>query len=302
MSIEIFGFRALWSPYFLISMLILTALFFLLATKWRRRFKENEPLTKRQVFLFITAMVLTYAVKGSPIDLLGHILFSVHMIQMAIFYLVIPALFIVAIPSYMWRALLRVPIVKQLFLFFTKPLIALIVFNGIFSFYHIPAIFDTVKIDVYLHAAYTSLLFILAIFMWWPIVNQLGEQYRISGLKKVGYIFGAGILLTPACALIIFSDTPMYDTFYNGGAWLKAMELCVPASTLQNLASIGLTGPELFTNMPPLEDQQVGGVVMKVIQELVYAFVLGKVFFEWYNRERAEEEALNASLYEPKNV
>ena len=33
-------------------------------------------------------MVILYIVKGSPVDLLGHILFSVHMVQMALLLLV----------------------------------------------------------------------------------------------------------------------------------------------------------------------------------------------------------------------
>ncbi|KIL47591.1 cytochrome c oxidase assembly factor CtaG [Jeotgalibacillus campisalis] len=302
MSIEIFGFQALWSPYFLISMIVLTVLFFLLATKWRHRFKDSEPLTKKQIVLFLTAMVITYIVKGSPIDLLAHIMFSVHMIQMGIFYLLIPPLFIVAVPSYMWKAVIRNRFVRPFFRFFTMPIIALILFNGVFSFYHIPLIFDTIKVDEVLHAGYTALLLSLAFFMWWPLVNQVEDEYRLSGLKKIGYIFADGILLTPACALIIFADAPMYETFYNGGAWLEAMALCVPAGTLQSLASLGLTGPELFSNMPPLDDQQTGGVVMKIIQEIVYGVVLAQVFFDWYRREKDEGDLLNASYYKTEQV
>ncbi|TDL35157.1 cytochrome c oxidase assembly factor CtaG [Jeotgalibacillus sp. S-D1] len=298
MSIEIFGFRALWSPYFLLAIVVLTALFFLLATKWKHRFKDNESLTRKQIVLFSTAMILIYIVKGSPLDLLAHILFSVHMIQMAVFYLVIPPLLIVAVPNYMWKSLINHRFVRPLFKFFTKPIIALILFNGMFSFYHIPLIFDAIKTDEVLHAGFTSVLLMLAFFMWWPLVNRVEDEYRLSGVKKIGYIFADGILLTPACALIIFSDTPMYDTFYNGGAWLQAMALCVPAGTLQGLT--GITGPELFNNMPPLEDQQLGGVVMKIIQEIVYGIVLAQVFFEWYRRDKEEGDALNASLYKEK--
>jgi len=115
MSIQIFGFQALWSPYFLLSMIALTVLFFLLATKWKHRFADHEPLTKKQIILFSVAMITTYIVKGSPIDLLAHILFSVHMVQMAIFYLVIPPLFIIAIPNYMWKAVIRNRFVQPIF-------------------------------------------------------------------------------------------------------------------------------------------------------------------------------------------
>ncbi|TFE03612.1 cytochrome c oxidase assembly factor CtaG [Jeotgalibacillus sp. R-1-5s-1] len=302
MSISIFGFQALWSPYFFIALTLLTVLFFLAATKWRHKFKDSRPLTKKETILFLTAMITIYIIKGSPVDVWGHILFSVHMVQMGIFYLLVPPLLIAAIPNYMWKTFLNIPVLKQVFNFLTKPLVALIVFNGAFSFYHIPLIFDTIKVDMVLHSVVTGSIFILAFCMWWPLVNTLEGEYKLSGLKKVGYIFADGILLTPACALIIFASSPMYETFFNGGAWLEAMALCVPAGTLQGLQSIGVTGPELFSNMPPLEDQQVGGVIMKIIQEIIYGYILAQVFFEWYRKEKSEEDALNASLYEAREL
>ncbi|PPA72170.1 cytochrome c oxidase assembly factor CtaG [Jeotgalibacillus proteolyticus] len=302
MSIKIFGFQALWSPYFFVSLAVLTVLFFLLATKWRHRFKDSEPLTRKQIILFASAMLLTYIVKGSPLDVYAHILFAVHMAQMALLYLVIPPLLIKAIPAYMWKAVINIRIIRPLFRFFTQPIIALILFNGIFSVYHMPIVFDAVKVDAALHGGYTTLLLMLSLFMWWPLVNTVEDEYRLSGIKKLGYIFGAGILLTPACALIIFSDSPMYSTFYHGGSWLQAMALCVPAGTLDSLSFSGLTGPELFSSMDPLYDQRLGGIVMKIIQEIVYGIVLSQVFFEWYRREKEEGEKFNAAFYEAKRV
>ncbi len=121
--------------------------------------------------------------------------------------------------------------------------------------------------------------------MWWPLVNKLSDYQTLNGLKKVGYIFADGILLTPACALIIFADTPMYATFSDPHAWGEAMKLCVPPSTL---ASLNLSGPELFNSMSLIHDQQLGGVLMKVIQEVVYGTILGQVFFEWYRKDQAD--------------
>ncbi|MGS2776713.1 cytochrome c oxidase assembly factor CtaG [Robertmurraya sp. GLU-23] len=287
MSLDIFGFRALWSPFFLILLLVILASYFLVTTKYRTHFQQSEALTRKQWINFVSAILLLYVVKGSPIDLLGHIMFYVHMIQMAILYLVIPILFIYGIPPWVWRSILTRPIIKPLFDFFTKPLIALILFNGVFSFYHVPNIFDIVKTDMWLHAVYTSILFLLAICMWWPLVNELEEYETLNGLKKVGYIFADGILLTPACALIIFADTPMYSTFSDPNAWASALELCVPSTTL---ASLNLSGPEMFNSMSLLEDQQTGGVLMKVIQEVVYGLILAQVFFSWFKKEQTIDE------------
>jgi putative membrane protein len=289
MPISIFGFPALWSPYFIGVLLLVTVLYFLVTVKWRGFFKESERLTKRQGLLFLSAMLILYAIKGSPLDLLGHIMMTYHMLQMAVLYLVVPPLLIKAVPWWIWRSLMAIPVVKQLFSFSSRPLLALILFNGMFSFYHIPLIFDFIKMNETLHGLYTVVLFFFAICMWWPLVNEQPTGKGLDGLKKVGYIFANGILLTPACALIIFASAPLYATYSDGASWLKAMELCVPSSTLSNL---NLSGPELFSNMAVVEDQKTGGIIMKVVQEIVYGFILAQVFFEWVRKEEEDADKL----------
>lgn len=76
MSIGIFGFQALWSPFFLGFLFFVTFLYFSFFTKWRNKFEESEPLSKRQALLFNCAMAILYAVKGSPPDVMGHIMLS----------------------------------------------------------------------------------------------------------------------------------------------------------------------------------------------------------------------------------
>ncbi|HYK75197.1 MAG TPA: cytochrome c oxidase assembly factor CtaG [Pseudoneobacillus sp.] len=284
-SLSMFGFRAMWSPIFFISLFVLTVLFFIVTHYKRSWFNESEPLKRSEAILFVTAMIVLYLTKGGPLDLMGHLMFYAHMIQMGVLYLVIPPIFIVAIPNWVWRRILNFRLIKPVFSFFTKPLIALILFNGLFSFYHIPLIFDVIKTNMWSHAGYTVFLFIFAIFMWWPLMNRLPEYQSISGLMKVGYIFANGILLTPACGLIIFADNPMYATYSDPSAWMEALKLCVPVTTL---ASLNLSGPEVFNSMPLIEDQRLGGVIMKIIQEIVYGVVLGQTFFSWYRKEQAE--------------
>ena len=66
------------------SFVAVVLLYFLITVKWRHRFENSVTLTKNQIMFFLSGMVTLYIVKGSPVDLLGHILFSVHMAQMAV--------------------------------------------------------------------------------------------------------------------------------------------------------------------------------------------------------------------------
>lgn len=280
MSIAIFGFRALWSPYYFSILVILSIGYFLFIKKFGPYITGNRELTKRQVIYFLSAILLLYIVKGSPIDLMSHIMFSVHMVQMAILYLLIPPLFIIAIPVWLWRWILKGKRIQWFYSFFQQPLVALLNFNIFFSFYHIPFVFDHVNTNMWLHTGYTLLLFTFAFFMWFPLVHQIPEKESLSGIQKVAYIFGSGILLTPACALIIFANQPLYLSFYNPKSWSDAISLCVSGSTLS-----GLSGPEMFSGLSAIEDQQLGGVLMKIIQEIILGYMLGVIFFTWYRKE-----------------
>ena len=90
MPISIFGFQALWSPYLIGILVFLTVVYFLVTVTWRKDFKVSEPLKKSEAVSFLLGMIVLYSVKGSPIDLLGHIMFTMHMTQMALLLLLVP--------------------------------------------------------------------------------------------------------------------------------------------------------------------------------------------------------------------
>lgn len=289
MPLSIFGFQALWSPYFIGVLTFLTAVYFLITVVWRKDFKVSEPLRKSEAIYFVTAILLLYIIKGSPIDLMSHIMFTMHMVQMAFLLLLIPIFIIKGIPWWVWKIVVEAPVVRKIFKIFTHPIMGVFGFVLMFSVYHIPVIFDAIKLDETFHGIFTFLLFVSAFFMYWPLLNNVEGQYKMKSLYKVGYIIANAVLITPACALIIFAPEPMYATYSDGETWLKAMELCVPVTTLSGLT---LSGPELFSSMTPIGDQQMGGVLMKILQEIIFAVILFKVFRQWWKEEHTNEDAI----------
>src|SRR5690625_741323 len=103
LDLQIFGFRGLWSPYFATYLLSLALLYYLVTGPLRKKFGGTEkPTIKNQIY-FYTGMVILYTVKGSPVDLLSHIMLSAHMIQLAIYFLVFPIFIIKGIPVWIWE-------------------------------------------------------------------------------------------------------------------------------------------------------------------------------------------------------
>src|SRR5690625_2358322 len=91
LDIQIFGFRALWSPLFLTFIICISIAYFLITGPMRDRFDKKlpAPIIRQQLY-FYSSMLLIYLVKGAPVDLLSHIMMSAHMIQMAILYFIVP--------------------------------------------------------------------------------------------------------------------------------------------------------------------------------------------------------------------
>lgn len=284
LELQIFGFRALWSPYFLLFVLGLALAYFLITGPYRHKFGGGDKPSKKQQSFFYIALFLLYTVKGSPIDLLTHIMLTTHMMQMAIYYLVFPILIIKGIPKWLWEKIVFRPVIRPALSFLSKPLISLLLFNILFSFYHLPAIFNFAKSSQIAHSSISVTILIAAFIVWWPVLTPIKEFDRMPPLGKIFYIFANGALITPACVLIIFADVPIYATYSQDGAWMQALALCVPNDVLQGL-TYAISGPEMFSPMTTLEDQQLGGIIMKISQEITYGVILARIFFGWFNRE-----------------
>lgn len=296
LGLEYFTFTAVWSPVFLALMLMVTGGYFVLIGPGSERWaKGDSHVSVGRKLLFVTGMMLLYLAQGGPVELLGHMMFSFHMLSMALSYLLAPPLLMLGLPPWVWRRVTSYLAVSPLskLKVLVRPVVAAVVFNGLFSFYHLPVVHDYVMLHFAIHRLYYIVLFIAAVLMWWTLVNPLPERAGVQGLKKMGFIFLNMVLLTPACGLIIFADEPLYATYSDPAVWARAMGYCVSGDPTMLLRQFG--GPEFFGYLQLDIDQQVGGILMKFIQEFIFASMLAYVFYQWYkqeNRENAEEDEL----------
>lgn len=261
---EIFLFPANWDFELNLVFIGVSIAYLLLTGPYRRWFPNSEPVPGKTKMFFLFAMIVYYFALGSPIRVIAAELFSMHMMQMSLLYFVVPPLLWLGIPAYMIRPLLNIKVIRKLWNFFTKPLISLVVFNGSLSFYHLPLVFEAIMNNQVLHNVTHGFLLFAALTMWWPIISPVKEFDRLRPIPKIGLIFANGFLLTPACAIITFTDIVLFDTY----------------SQMSQLAPI----------MSPLHDQQFGGVIMKIMQEIVYVTAIILVYTRWVRAERKKEQ------------
>lgn len=287
LGLDHFSFFELWSPVFMLAAVAVAVAYYFVTGPLKYRFANSETVRWEQKARFYFGLFLYYFALGGPLNILAHTMFSAHMLAMAIAYLVVPPLILLGLPAWLVKPFFEYKGMKMV-LKAMHPLISLLLFNVLFSFYHIPVIHDVVMTNYLLHTVFYVVMLIAAFMMWWHITCPVPELRRLSELQRMAYVFASGVLLTPACALIVFAKDPMYATFSDPQTWAQAMGYCLPAGATVILADFG--GPEFFAKIPAIDDQQLGGVIMKLVQEIMYGGILAYIFFQWYHRENPDDK------------
>jgi putative membrane protein len=265
------SFVDLWSPVVLLLLIVVGYVYLMAA-----RTGPEPRVTAGQKISFLFGLLLFYIGAGSPLNHVGHhYLFSVHMLNQSLLYLIMPLFILYGMPGWMIERPLRALKLERIAQAAVNPLVALFSFNMLFSFYHVPMIMNRVMANDWLQLAYQTALLLSAFQMWFPVIGNIESWSKISELKKMGYIFLNGLLLTPACALIIFAGKPLYD-MYRGVA--------MP-----------------FAGYTVVEDQQLGGTIMKIVQEITYGSALAITFYRWFRSERKKDETYDEPLDEAKD-
>lgn len=299
---ENFSFRALWTPELIVLLSIVAIIYFKIIGNWSR-FKGGAPVPLKQRIQFILALVALYFGWGSPFYVAGHLMITFHMIQMVFAYFIATPLFLLGIPRWLFEAVIerfRTPTTEKIFRVIWNPIAALLCFNLLFSIYHVPVVFDTLMQSVVWHSLYQNVLFVASVLMWWHMIAPIPSMFPLSDLRRIGYIFANGILITPACALIIFAPVPLYLTYTDVSVWANVMAYCLPKGT--PIPEGLLVGPESFAFLGKRTDQQLAGILMKVMQELAYGTTIGFVFRQWVAKEKQQDGELTISDIPPAKL
>ena len=136
---------------------------------------------------------------------------------------------------------------------------ALFFFNITFGLWHLPNIYDLSVSFEKLHALEHVMFIFGAIFMWWPLVNQSKLFPSIHYGLKLVYLFLLSIAQIIVFGIITYAPHNIY-THYEHTTYIF--------------------------NLTPLEDQQLGGIIMKVGTALILMGMFIYYYFKWYLSEK----------------
>lgn len=239
------------------------------------RYTPDQPFPLRSLLLMDAALVVFYLAVGSPLDEAGDtFLFSAHMLQHSILIFVLPQMILAALPSYVFKPLAENPITRAAFRFAVHPVVALSTFNVVFALWHLPFLYEYALRDRMVHQVEHLMFLFAAIQMWWPVLSPSSEFPRMTPGARILYLFLASVSQMPLFAFLVMTGDQYYPTY--------------------------TTAPRILP-LDPLQDQAVGGIVMKVLGEIVFGFWLFLAFLEWYRIEN-RRPARARSPVEPSNA
>lgn len=230
----------------------------------RPRISDAGRVRRSQVVLFTLGVLMLYAAAGGPVHVLAdRYLVSAHMLQHILLMLVVAPLLLAGTPSWVWQVLLQGPNVMRVARFLTQPLVALAVFNGVLLITHLPSVIDLQlrqwPVHLLVHVAQVG----AGLLMWWPILSSVPELPRLSYPLQMAYLFVQSLLPAVLASFVTFADTVVYS-FYE-------------------------EAPRIW-GISAIDDQQIGGLVMKLVGSIILWIFIGVAFFKWYAREQAEEK------------
>jgi putative membrane protein len=250
---------------------------------WRFRAARREAGGRGagpvQALAFAGGMVALLAALVSPLDGLGEgYLFSAHMLQHVLLGDIAPLLVLLGLS----RVIMR-PATRRLMRFeralgpLANPATGLLLWLAVMYVWHIPALYDAAAQHAPIHLLEHVSFFAAGVALWWPLVQPVPMRRRLTGLQPLGYIGAAKAGLAALGIYLAWSSTALYP-YYE-----------------QTPRIWGLT---------PVEDQNVGGVIMMVEQSLTLALVMVALFVralvqseeEQRRRERLEEQQEAAQI------
>lgn len=256
-----FSFHSQWNAGILLFVLLSIVLYLFL-------FPTSKEHTKTKSTLFITGLLLIFVTVGSPLNLVGRIIFRGHIIQMLLLIFIIAPFILMGLKTVkVSNKVIREKLMK-IMKWLTNPKLTLSVFHLLFFCYHIPVVFNFVRINYFLNYFYFFCLFISAFLMWFSIVPAMNELTLFSLKQRMKHCIINILLFLPVCFLLIFPNTILYSIYIDPDLLRSSLEVCLPpGETVETIPD------EFFDYLlpyPPLKEQRIGGGILLISQVMIF--------------------------------
>lgn len=232
---------------------------------------DGSPVvTTAQKRYFFAGVVLLWVAADYPMhDIAEKYLYSVHMFQHLLIAFMVPPLLLLAMPEWLARLLvLDGGRMSRALRVLTKPVVAGVIFNVFQVLTHWGGVVNLSTENGPFHYVVHLGVFFSALLMWFPVLGPLKEVH-LSEPGKLIYLFLMSIVPTVPAGWLALAEGVVYESYDNdANLW----------------------------GLDPTSDQQLAGVVMKVVGGFYLWTLIAIRFFRFAASERgADLESRRAS-------
>ncbi|CAB3676520.1 cytochrome c oxidase assembly protein [Paraburkholderia rhynchosiae] len=217
------------------------------------RSRRGRAIRVRRLSAFVLGWLTLVAALDSPLDALSAALFSAHMVQHELMMLVAAPLLVLGRPLAVWlwafrpasrhaiAAAVRTPALRGLWRSLCAPAVAWLLHAAALWAWHMPRLFEAALASPVIHTLQHASFLLSALLFWWVVFGE-GTRRDQSGYAMLSLF------------------TTMVHTGALGALLTLAPGLWYPAY-IEPTSALGFD---------PLQDQQLGGLVMWVPGGLAY--------------------------------
>jgi putative membrane protein len=256
-----------WEPGILLSLALTAWLYY---SGLRRLWRESERgrgIRRWEAGAYAGGWLALFIALVSPLHPWGRVLFSAHMMQHEILMLVAAPLLVLGRPliPFLWALPLnwarrvgnwgKAGWFQRGWRALTNPFVAWAIHAVALWVWHAPVLFQATLTNEWVHTLQHLSFLLSALLFWWSLIH--GRQGLMGYGAATLYVFTTSVHSGLLGALLTFAPSVWYPSY------------------------IGLTSSWGLT---PLEDQQLGGLIMWIPAGLVY-IVAGLALFAGWLRE-----------------
>ena len=269
-----------WNANILPTLLLLLAAY-LYVTGLSRWHRPSHPVNRWQKASFFAGLLVLFLALQSPIEPLAVHMFSVHQLQHVMLRMLGPVLILLGAPLTpmlrglpTWallgfvRPVVGNPRVRRAYDFITNPVLTTILFLSVLYLWQIPRPHDLALGNGLVHEFMHTTMLSSGFLFWWLVIDPKPHRSRLHYGLRVLYL---GLIVIPNTVLgaaITFQSGIIYQGYTR------------------------VTQPY---GLSLIFDQQLGGLTLWVVGDMMSILVAGIVMILWYEQEEGPAERLRAA-------
>ena len=228
----------------------------------RRLRRRGEHAPRGRIASFVTGVLVLWIASDWPIGALGAgYLVSVHTVQYLLFVMAAAPLLVYGLPTSLLRSIAAAGPMRAVARAARRPLVAFLVFNVVMLGTHLPPVVDGLGVTQMGTFATDMAWLVSGIFFWWPVLAPLPELGALPYPGRILYLVLNVFIPTVPASFLTFADYPLYGLY----------ELAPP---IEGISAV--------------TDQQVAGLLMKVVGGFTIFGVASVLFYKWYVGDRED--------------